>query len=378
MAHIKRLKIAGFCKSKEISVKIKALGTQLHYFAKIICSSCIYNKKYDNMVICIMYDNEEGKIVEEYAVYFAKVNLASNHLYEVLRKERKLEAVLQELHDTLKSDIVYTEQIPVPLTDEEIAQGLKVKFETIEYKLVVGDKKALGIEGAIFRTSKLYFNLLENGNSLVPSAVKHTDAIRFYFDTFNEFVGFNRKQRFGYQQFVNAFENIINICLEEANKNYRFHVSLYSDGLNLDEIKSELMKISNIERLEIRIQPPNPDEDTLNRIETSLGDKLKELEEAGASARIALIEAKGEKSLKIESKLVEDELKLIEDIHEMVGTQKATSRGYVKIKAENKSGDTFTSDEKRPKTIRCDDENFVDRVRSFVAQIIIASNSEQK
>lgn len=316
--------------------------------------------------------------MDEFNVYFAKLNLASNQLYKILSQEEKIEKILQELLNSLESGITYKEQIPIPLTEEEIAQGLEAKFETIEYRLDIHEKKALGVEGIVFRTSKLYYNKLEKGNSLVSAAVNHTDGVRFYLDVFNEYIGFNRKHRFGYQQFINSFEQLINICLEKAEKKYKFSISLYTEGLNLEEIKSELKRIKNIERLEIKIQPPNPDDEILDKVESSLGKTLEELEEAKASALVTLIEARGEESLNIDSKLVEKELGLIEDVHGFIGTKKATSRGYVKVKAETRSGVKFTTDENRPKTIKCDNENFIDKVRGFIAQILVASSDMKK
>jgi len=248
-------------------------------------------------------------------------------LLGVLKKEQTIEPILNELFYSFKSGTIYEEHLPIPLTEEEIKQGLSTKYETVQYKLSIREKKQLGIEGVVYRTSKLYYNNLVEGDSLVTSAVKNTDGIRFYFDLYKEYVGFNTKQRFGYQQFVNSFENIINLCIKNTGKQYKFSVSLYTEGLNLDEIKDELRKIRNIERLDIYVQPPNPDEDTLSQIESSLGRRLNEFKDANASSITTTIRADGKDALKIDSKLIENELELIEEAHKSVGIKKATSRG---------------------------------------------------
>lgn len=306
-------------------------------------------------------------------IYFAKLNLVSSEVFQVINKEIRLDAILQKLLDELKSGISYQDLVPIPLTEEEVEQGLGTKFRTTDYGLEIRKKSANGVEGCIFKTSKLYYNRLKDDNSIESSAVDNTEVVNFYLDIFNEFVGFNTKQRFGYQQFASAFESLINQCLENANSTYRFSVSVYTHGLNLDEIKAELMRIPSVQKLMITVQPPNPDDELLGEIELSLNSKLKELEEAKASIISTTIEAKGKEALRIDSQLISKELALAEDVYGSLNIRKAVSKGYVKVRAETKHGITFSSNSNRPQTLIIEGEDdFVDKVKGFVAQILIS------
>ena len=314
--------------------------------------------------------------MEDMTVYFAKLNLSSTEIFKVLNKNLTLNSVLQALHYSIKSEVHYQEMNPIPLTDEEKERGVEAKFETIDYKIIVSERKTSGIEGVVFKTSKLYYNELRFDNSLGASAVNNTEAIRFYLDTFNEYIGFNTKNRFGYQQFANSFEKLINKCLEMDGYTYKFSVCVYTDGLNLYEIKQQLKSINNIQKLEIKMQPPNPDDELLSNYESSNNTRIQELEEAKASLMSILIESTGEESLKIDSKLVTQELNAVEEVYGAVNTRKAVSRGYVRVKAENRNGVAFTSDSNRPKNIKCDKENFVERIKNFIAQTVITKHKQ--
>ena len=80
-------------------------------------------------------------------------------------------------------------------------------------------------------------------------------------------VSYQRTLRFGYKEFLFAFEGILNSACKLAHLNYSFTVNQYTEGLDINNLRNTLQNEHQIQKLKIKYQIPNPDADTLKYIQ---------------------------------------------------------------------------------------------------------------
>lgn len=199
------------------------------------------------------------------------------------------------------------------------------------------------------KKSKLHYKSLnEDSNVLVPQSVTNTEAIRFLFDLENELIGYDTKNRFGYKEFLNAFVNILNIDLAEHDPKMEFSIHLCSKGIDLDDIKSGLSGIGPIKELQIKVQPPNPQNKLLEELQELGESKLEHMREANVTRMETTLHSKGGMGLNLNSKLVNDELNKLQGIHANLPLEEANKNGYVEGSATSNTGRKFSSEEAKP------------------------------
>lgn len=60
-------------------------------------------------------------------------------------------------------------------------------------------------------------------------------------------VSYQRTLRFGYKEFLFAFEGILNSACKAANLNYSFTVSQYTEGLDINNLRTTLQNEQQIQ-----------------------------------------------------------------------------------------------------------------------------------
>ena len=210
------------------------------------------------------------------------------------------------------------------------------------------DKDFTYVEGWIYKESLLHYKTLENNKELTPRSVKNTEAIRFYFDLEHEIIGYSKKPRFGYKEFMEAFVNILNDGLKTGELPLFFTISQCTKGLDLADIKKGLKGIHQIKELQINIQPPNPNRKLLEELQ-SLGEgELANMKTANVTQMSILFSSSGDSGLNLDADLIDGELDKLQGIHNKLTVEEATKNGYVRVNATSKTGRRFSSEDKLP------------------------------
>lgn len=284
-------------------------------------------------------------------IYFGKINLNSSHIFNVYRKELKLETVLNVLLGCFTDGTVYEKEIV-----KKTKHGLVKKVDT--YTVSIQEKNDEYIRGYILKASIIDYKKYNiNTKKLESKIVNADEAAEFYFDVYNEVFGYLTAKRLGHKNFVDAFEGLINECLKKDSNGYRFTARLYTLGMDIKEIEQELKTLSGIQELKFKIQPPNVETELLDDIE----DNLNQYALANMSSKSIILTAASSTGLVVSSKLVQDPLSEINTIHSRINAKECTKKGYVEVSAVDKYGIKYTTANKKPYT------KIIDNVMEFVA-----------
>lgn len=277
-------------------------------------------------------------------IYFSKINLNSVGLIEMYKKEELLVETKEAIVSFLKSGTVY--EVDEYYVDEN---GQKHLFTT-KYKISIGAKKDEYISGYIYKTAVIYYKSFNESSAKPESHFQPTiEDIKFYYDINREIVGFHTRNRFGYQEFNLAFKEILNTCMMKSQSKLRFNVDLLNEGLEIDEIESELKKINNIKKLEFKFKLPNPaDDQMLDDLSNGLTDLAEELENANANAMSVIFDSDGGIGLNIESSEIQKNITRIGKLTKSVDDKNAIKYGYVRVKATDSTGKIYTTEEQKP------------------------------
>lgn len=283
-------------------------------------------------------------MAEQY-VYFSKVNLNSIDVYDVQKNKNQYSKITDAVFHALKSDLSFITSQTYMDSNGELGT------EDTEYSLNIISKDEISIEGILYKTSYLYAKSIDKETKEIKiNPVSNTEDITFYYDVFHEYVGFHVRRRFGRNQFNIAFTEMLNTAMEKNNYPYSFYVETYNAGISLDDLKNELKQIKDLKRLVLTFQPVNPDSEILQLME-DVGDEcnaMKELEEANATYKSIIYESKGLGSLNTESKIIQDDLNIFEQMHSAINTQKLIQRGYTKVETMDSHGNVTTTADRSP------------------------------
>lgn len=298
-------------------------------------------------------------------LYFSKLNLVSGEIFEAYEDASVLPKILSVMASELRSNSYYVKTQIVDLGNGE------TEVSKVEYKLSVIDKTDTSIEGRIYKSSKLHFNILdEMTEELIPRSTPNSECIRFYIDIFNEIIVFHTTNRFGYREFNEALENIINDCMQKAEKDFLFTVDLRTEGIAISDFRQKIKEIGNIKELRFKMQPPNPDTPLRKRIlengEVAIDDMIK----ANITGMNAIFTSKSSFGLNLESPIIDNNLSKAEAIDQFIGDNQATARGYVTVEALARNGKRYTTADAKPKKFEVDDlKEFVDKCKRAINSI---------
>lgn len=306
-------------------------------------------------------------MAEQY-VYFSKVSLDSTNVYNIQKDPDQYIVVANSIFSALNSDLSYTDsRIYIDSNGES-------GIEEVNYSIKIINKDEISIEGVIYKTSYLYAKSVnKETNEIVTKPVPNTEDIKFYYDVIHEYIGFHIRNRFGRNQFNKAFTKMLNFAMEKNNFPYSFYVETYSAGITLDNLKNELKKKKDLKKLVLTFQPVNPD-DEVRQLLADAGDEyntLRKMEEANATYKSIVYEAKGLGCLNTESQIIQEDLNSIEQVHSALNTKTMTQRGYVKIDTTDSQGTFDTTSETSPfKRKIFHDYEFIDACKKGIAAIL--------
>lgn len=283
----------------------------------------------------------EGKMST--TIYFAKVNLVSEHIYKVYSNEMQMRDIMLDILLHFNGDLHWKEE------NTYIGEDGEQHTNTISYSVYIKDKTDTIIRGRLDKEFRLFYkekNPLTQ--ELESKSISNTDAIEFYFDVFNEMVGYNTSIRFGHKKFLEVFAEMLNQAALKGEKEYRFTVDRYTNGIDINNLYKELKSIKNIQKLSFSFKPVNPDTDTLVSIQNNGIDKLEEFEEANLSSKSILLTSSSRLGLNIDSKIVKESLAEANSLQRDVPIEKATSNGYVRVEATGRDGITRSTADRAP------------------------------
>ena len=276
------------------------------------------------------------------ALYFGKINMSSSQLGDVITNNASFRTILSNVLNALNDDITYTHHYTKQVDDKTIV-------EDIEYSLSVKEKNDNELIGYIHKKSYLnYKDFDKNNKEIIPKKIQNTETSEFYYDVFREMVSYQRTLRFGYKEFLFAFEGILNSACKLAHLNYSFTVNQYTEGLDINNLRSTLQNEHQIQKLKIKYQIPNLDADTLKYIQENPEKTIKDFKDANLAIKYVTYQSFSDTGLNVDSEMIEKELQNINNIHSNIGAQKAIQNGYVEVETTDINGVTRSTANTRP------------------------------
>lgn len=274
-------------------------------------------------------------------IYFGKINLCSNQIYEVIDKKRGLSSILSDLEKCFLDRTEYEEEKYVNVDGTDT-------IEKTKYIMHITSKDDSIIEGYIYKDAIIHYKQYNEGLEKFDwKQVVSNESVNFYFDVQAELVGYITANRFGYNEFLRVFQGIINKRLEEEKSSYRFTVDQYCEGLELEDIKNELKQLNDIHVLKFKYQPPNGMDEEMEQLEQEADSLVNRYKSANLSTKCVTLTSVGPLGINLDSKEVEELLKET-CINKYIDTKDATRFGYAQVEATDNHGNRFTTAEKKP------------------------------
>ena len=278
-------------------------------------------------------------------VYFAKLNLISEDLFDLYDNPKQKKDLSSGLYSAVNSNAVWEKENV--FIDDDGEQHSTI----IEYSIQVlrTDNTYTYIEGWLYKKSRLYYKTLDSRTKkLVKQSTQNTEGIRFTLDVNHGFVGYNTSTRFGYKEFTEAFVNLINKGEEISDFDYQYNISMCTSGIDLNDIRKGLGNIGRIKELRIRMQPPNPSDDLLNEMQMRFEGLVEDFKDANVTGLELFYSTNGERGINLDSPFVKDRIDDIQGLHSALPIEEATKKGYVSVDATSLSGRVYSSGETKP------------------------------
>ena len=236
-----------------------------------------------------------GGICMSVTLYFLKVNVSS-HILEIYKDKEVKNEIEKKILINIKDNISFTTEFTRRGDNgEDYTEELKYKFHAIEK---FDSELDFTIVGKIVKDSTIFVSKYdEKTKRQIKVPTENSEVIDFYYDIRKEVVAYHTSNRFGYVDFANAFQDLLNKNMENEEEKYLFKVKVGRKGLSVDEIKKQLKDIGNIEQLNIVISPPNPDDELLNSIQRDGEEYLENIKRGNITQKSVLFNSDAPKGL---------------------------------------------------------------------------------
>lgn len=244
-------------------------------------------------------------------IYFSKVSIMSTGLFEVYEDRKRYDTIIELIMQILKDDLEYEKVETYIGSDGEHTVQTK-------YRMFIRQKEDRTVNGIIYKHANIWYKQLDpKTKNTISKSVETVEDIQFFYDVKSEFIGFHTRNRFGYQEFNEAFAYMLHNGMKQINQDIKFLVSLYNEGLNIAEIEESLKQIPGIKKLVFNFSIPNPADDTLlDELEKGLDGTLEQMKESNAHNMSVIFNSDGKIGLNIESKEIKDNFKRVDDMHQ--------------------------------------------------------------
>lgn len=278
-------------------------------------------------------------------LYFAKLNLISEDIYRLYENPALRKDISAALYAAINSGTIWEKE------NVFLDKSGEPHSTVIEYTshILHTDDTYTYVEGWLYKKSKLHYKTLDKvTKELVSHSTENTEGIRFTLDLEHGFVGYNTSSRFGYKEFIESFVMLVNLGEEKNKFDYRYNISLCTSGLSLEDIMKELSGIGRIKELRIRMQPPNPNEDLLDKLQRRCDGVVKDFKDANVTEVELFYSSKGASGINISAPFIEDKIQDIQGLYSTLSVEESTKKGYVSVEATSSSGRKYSSGESKP------------------------------
>ncbi len=301
-------------------------------------------------------------------IYFSKINLVTTDLFDIYEDSTVLNRVKNSILSYVRSGVSYK------VEDNTFDENGQIHQTSTYYKLSIGMKREDTIAGVIYKETRLFYKKVNDSTNEIEShTIPTIEDIKFYYDVEREIVGFHTRNRFGYKEFNTAFSELINLCMKENDLELRFEANLYNEGMGIEEIESELKEIKNIKKLTFQFRAPNPADDyMLDALQNGLDDMVEQMEKANATGVSVIFDSNGKAGLNVESDEIKRNIRRIGFLHSGIDDKSATKHGYASVKAIDRNGKIFTTEEHKPiKREIVNEFEFVEACKDTILNILL-------
>ncbi|MBB3111956.1 hypothetical protein FHS18_004024 [Paenibacillus phyllosphaerae] len=270
-------------------------------------------------------------------LHYAKVNINSN-IFDVYDNKVTIQGIMRELFSTIDVNEEYHKVEVRTFKDDEGEE------KSVEYREVYNfselakeeDVNKLQVSGKVVRRYPIVTEEFDETTRTSRRTVleNNSSSILFYFDLETEIVVFSERQKFGTRQFIEAFQELLNIF----HKSVGFEIYLLQDPFSM---KERLENAYKIRKIKSTIIPPNVNEEALR----DLYDKeVEEMKEAHITKKTNVFEIneKSTQGINLKSKMVEQVLETNEAYEKF-----ARGYGKLEVEGENRDGTLFKFDSEK-------------------------------
>jgi len=278
-------------------------------------------------------------------LFFAKLNLVSDDLFKLYDNPKMKKEISYALSCAISSNTKW-EKENIFLDDAGELHSTIIEYSA---RIVRIDDSSKYFEGWLYKKSRLYYKVLDEVTGLlVQQHTDNTEGIRFVLDISHGYIGYNTSARFGYKEFLEAFVNLVNVGEESCGYDFRYNIGICTSGINLDDIRQNLCNIGKIQELRIRMQPPNPSDDLLDKLQERCDGVVQELKTANVTEVEMFYSSKGTGGINLSSPYIAERIEDIQGLHSALPVEESTKKGYVTVTATSISGQKYSSGDAKP------------------------------
>ncbi|CAI8886701.1 hypothetical protein [Bacillus velezensis] len=271
-------------------------------------------------------------------LYYAKVNINSN-IFDVYEKKITIPDIMKMIFDQLDDKREYNKKEVNTFPDDQGETKTIEREETYNFSELnkVENNNEKYITGRLVKRTPTFGEEFDSVSRTSKKVVHKNNSIStlFYFDLETEIITFYSRQKLGYNQFMEAFENLLDICVDKIG----FKVMLIKDPFS---IKDRMKMLHKVNRIKSTIIPPNVNEEEIRAL---LEPKLQGMKHANITRETRILEShkRNEKGIDLNSSEVKETLELNEAYSVF---------GYSKLEVDGESKDgtslVYDSDENSP------------------------------
>lgn len=275
-------------------------------------------------------------------LYFAKVNYNSG-IYEVYDEKKVIQEVNNKIFSFL-TDKARAEKTELKKDDEG-----KVLPKTIIYEFLNLEKNNNIIIGNIIKNDHVYLKKIDRETAEpIKRKEENEESILFYYDVNKEIIVFYTTQKFGYLEFIEAFEELLNESFELNGAEEIFSIGLIKNLSSINTLIEDIKKLGKIKELKIEVIPPNPNEKLLNDMMARSERTLENMKNSNITKRSILFTSDTKDGINMNSDMVTDSINDFKYLHKDLKAEDVINNAYGEITATSKDGKIYTSKNTEP------------------------------
>lgn len=248
-------------------------------------------------------------------LYLAKVNINSS-IFDIYDHKVLFKDVFNVIYRNIDNGHLYCFKKKEKFMDSMGNESVYVRESEYSFQEIQKYNNGIIMGKVARKYNKPSEKIDENSGKMKQVFVEEGVSILFYYDVYREMITFCERQSFGYNQFMDAFRELLNNCVQL----HTFEIFLQKDKNILDQ---KLKKLKTVSKIKATLIPPNSNEDELDELRKEL-EYMNQCQDANAK----------KVKLEYDSDNMKMNSKIIQDI------KKAVSYGYgdITVRGTNYSG----------------------------------------